>query len=68
MDIVQRKQLDRLIMEEVNVKELARVLGDTEEGTISLVFDGENYFFNLPARRVAAKDETVLTLLNKNEP
>ena len=44
MNIEDHKQLDQLVLDEVNVKEFTRVIGNTEKGQLELMYDGEYYW------------------------
>lgn len=64
--IEQRKQLDDLVLDETNIKDLVRVIGETDEGQLRLNYNRETrqYTFVLPSRTLKAKDETVLKILS----
>ena len=52
MNIEQYKQLDQLLLDEINVKEFVRIIANTEKGQLDLVFDGNDYFWRLGGERV----------------
>jgi hypothetical protein len=45
MTLENHKELDRLLMDELNVKSISRPLGVTETGKLFLEFDGTDYRF-----------------------
>lgn len=47
MDIKQRKQLDDIVLDEVNVKQLVRYICTTDLGEVNLIYDGDDYFITL---------------------
>ncbi len=53
MTINDYKQLDSLILEETNVKQLERKIAKTEKGDFCLVFDNQRYFFTLDGKEMS---------------
>lgn len=47
MTIEQYKQLDNMLLDEINVKKLVYDFAVTEKGTLHLVFNGKDYLFYL---------------------
>lgn len=64
------KQLDDLVADEVNIKNVVRIVGTTEEGELSLNYNREKreYTFVLPTLTQVAKDETVIHILSNTKP
>ncbi len=40
-------QLDDMVLAEVNIKKIERRVAQTEKGELCLIYDGEQYFFEL---------------------
>lgn len=47
MILEQIKQLDDLVLSEVNIKELVRIIGATEKGNVELVYNGEEREYSI---------------------
>lgn len=54
MDIKQCVILDRVLMDELNVKEIVRNVLDSDKGRLTLHFDGEHYHFMLAGEDVTS--------------
>jgi len=59
MSLLKYKQLDQLVLDEVNVKELHHRIMDTDKGEMLLVFDGE-YRYTLGGKEVSTPRLTSL--------
>lgn len=59
------KQLDDMVLDEINAKEYHRPVGITEDGELSFVYVREErkYYFRFPHRQQEVKDETTLLIM-----
>lgn len=65
MTIDEYKQLDSVILAETNIKKLERVIGATEKGNLTLVFQDGEYFWQINDGIEPASDEAVVMTLDK---
>lgn len=66
-DIEYYKQLDDILADEINVKNVVRSIGMTEEGELKLNYNrsSRQYTFILPTREKDVRDDLLLKIMQK---